>query len=496
MSLKTAHHSDLTLVIDQGTHASRIALFTETGEQIYLASQTVTSSSFSTHFNESKHINYEQNADEILQSIHKLFSALPHHLQHNIRQCGLCTQRSSIVAWHKTTGKALSPIISWRDTRAQTLIDTLQAHENSIRDISGLPLSAHYSASKMHWLLHNNTAVQQAAKDKLLNIAPLASYLLFHLLTEKPYLIDHSNAQRSQLFDIHQLNWSDTLLQLFQINPQFLPACTPVIHHYGHLSFNNIPVTAVVGDQNAALHAFPELHRNHALVNIGTGAFMLAPASNHEFLPTLLKTLSSSCENSCHFVHEGTVNGAGAAISWQQQNDARNNLNSDIFSQLPSWLKQVKQPPIFINTIAGLGSPWWCSDAGDAKFLPQTQIDQAHCYSAIIESIVFLIVKNIEQLNTPPENIFISGGLSQLDDLCQKLADLSHIKITRFNATESSARGCAWLANQLLKNNHLNWKPLGVSKIFLPSNTHQQGLKIQQRYQQFVGELNKRCLSD
>lgn len=496
MALKTSHHPDLTLVIDQGTHASRIALFTDAGESIYLESQTIASTSFSAPSSASKQIYYEQDADEILQSIQTLLSALPHNLQHRIKQCGLCTQRSSIVAWHKTSGETLCPLISWRDTRAQTFIDKLQAHKNTVREISGLPLSPHYSASKIHWLLHNNPAVQQAANDKQLNIAPLASYLLFHLLNEKPYLIDHSNAQRSQLFDIHQLNWSKTLLQLFQINPQCLPACAPVIHHYGNLCFNNIPLTTVVGDQNAALHAFPKLHRHQALVNIGTGAFILSPVSNNESIPKLLKTLSHSHANSSHFIHEGTVNGAGAALSWQQQNDIHNNLDSDIFSQLPHWLKQVKQPPLFINTIAGLGSPWWCSHAGDAEFLCKTHADQAHCYTAIIESIIFLIVKNIQQLNIVPENVFISGGLSQLDDLCQKLADVSQIKITRFNSMETTARGCAWLANQLLKNNHLSCKALEVSQNFTPANPHHQILKIQQRYQQFVGELNKRCPSD
>jgi len=495
---------DLTLVIDQGSHASRIALFDETGELIYLKSKDVSTQSYSVTDGQT---HYEQDADEIVHSIRNLLNALPIHLQHKIKNCGLCTQRSTIVAWHKTCGTALSPAISWRDTRAQSQVESLRDHENQIKAISGLPLSAHYSASKIHWLLNNNSNIQQAEASQQLHISPLASYLLFHLLNEQPYLIDHSNAQRCQLFDIKQLNWSDVLLNHFQINSQILPVCTPTCHHYGHLYLNDAPLTALTGDQNAALYAFPELHKKHALINIGTGAFILSPSSRNNHPSKLLHTLASSTADNCQFVNEGTVNGAGAAISWQRQIDVHNHLENNIFDQLPLWLKQINSPGIFINTISGLGSPWWCNTAGPAQYLnanlnmssnssPTPPHLQAQHYVAIIESIVFLIYKNIQQLNTPPNHLFISGGLSQLSELCQKLADCSQIKVLRFSTRETTARGCAWLSNQSCKNNHLNWKALQTSEQFLPQKNYNKNLEIQNRYQQFVGELNKRCTSD
>lgn len=484
------HKPKLTLVIDQGSHASRIALFSETGEMKYLKSSSISTSNPKSSF-------YEQNANEILESIETLINGLPSELIHDIKNAGLCTQRSTVVAWNRSSGCTLSPAISWRDTRAQPLINKLTPSAAEIRKVSGLPLSAHYSAGKINWLLQNNDAVKQTNTNELC-ISPLVSFLLFHLLKNKSVVIDHSNAQRCQLFDIQKLNWSDDLLQLFKIDKKILPTCAPVTHYYGELKDSGIPLTAVCGDQNGALFAYPPLQKNSALINIGTGAFILSNTKESNSSDSkLLHTLSSSNNSNATFVTEGTVNGAGAALSWAQKNDPC----EDIYTQLPIWLKQIKSPPVFINSIASLGSPWWC-DAGNPDFLPKDSsgnnapYNQGERYSAIIESIIFLIFKNLQHLASPPDTLFVSGGLSQLDALCQKLADISAAKVLRFTDSEATARGCAWLANQALENNNLKWKTLEISKQFVSRNGTKKQKEMNDRYQQFVGELNKRCGND
>jgi len=481
---------NLTLIIDQGSHASRIALFSESGEMKYLKSTSISTDNPEASF-------YEQNATEIIKSIETLLNGIPDELAQDIKNAGLCTQRSTIVAWNRNNGHPLSPAISWRDTRAQNLTNKLAPHALEIRKITGLPLSAHYSAGKIDWLLQNNNTVKQASNKNELCISPLASFLLFHLLKNNTCVIDHSNAQRCQLFDIQKLNWSDDLLQLFKIKKGILPTCAPVIHPYGELKKSNIPLTAVCGDQNGVLFAYPPLQKNSALINIGTGAFILSNTKERgSDKSKLLHTLVSSHNNNALFVTEGTVNGAGAALSWAQKNDPC----EDIYTQLPIWLKQIESPPVFINNISSLGSPWWCH-AGKPNFLQRgttgsTSFNQGERYVAIIESIVFLIFKNIQQLATPPDTLFVSGGLSQLDALCQKLADLSTARVLRFTDGEATARGCAWLANQTLKNNNLKWKTLEVSKQFTGVNGTTRQKEMNERYQQFVGELNKRCRND
>ena len=481
----------LTMVFDQGSHASRIALFSETGQLVYLQSEKI-----STYSPEQGR--FEQDANEILDSLLKLVEALPTELSNTIRNCCMCTQRSSVVAWHKQTGAPLSPVISWRDLRNQRLLDTMKTSGLNIQKITGLPLSAHYSAAKIHWLLHNNKEVKHAAEELQLCIAPVSSFLLFHLLENQPFIIDHSNAQRSLLFNIVNLDWSAELLDLFQINRHFLPDCQPVIYNYGKLKHLNIPMTAVSGDQNAALHAYPSMQENNALINIGTGAFVLSTSTEINDPAKLLRSITSSQNNHVQYITEGTVNGAGNAISWATN---KFNINAEpaneknVFTQLPGWLNTCTSPPVFINTVSGLGSPWWCS-GGAADIIYDNEPTQAEYFVAIIESIIFLLFNNIQQLKQPPETIFISGGLAQLDGLCQKLADLSQAKVQRFTETETSARGCAWLANQLDHNvsakHHLLWQELMVETQFNPVNNPE----ILQRYQQLVGELQKRCYND
>lgn len=476
---------DLTLVIDQGSHASRIVLFSETGKQVYLDYISI-----STH--SPAEGEFEQDADEILNSINTLLGNLDSGLLRRVKNCSLCTQRSTVVAWNKLTGETLSPAISWRDRRNPSFLQTLEYAHKDIQKITGLPLSPHYSANKMRWLLKHNKTVKQAATGQQLCLAPLASFLVFHLLKNQPYVIDHCNAQRSQLFDIGTLNWSEPLLTLFQIDRDFLPECQSVVSFYGELKKHNIPMTSVCGDQNAALHAYPAMQDNQALVNIGTGAFVLSPSPEKSNANRLLRSITYSKDQDVSYATEGTVNGAGTAIDLAAE--IRPSLNSvladDIFKHLPHWLSENKQPAIFINTVAGLGSPWWC-DGGDACFIGEEEISPGEAYVAIIESIIFLIFANIKQLKTPPSTLYISGGLSRLDGLCQRLANLSHAKTIRFTETESTALGSAWLANQL--NDSTNqWQALKIEQTFIPISDK----NIDQRYQQFVGELKKRCYSD
>lgn len=473
--------SQLTLVLDQGSHASRLALFTPTGTLLQIDSQPVNS--------RTQGLFIEQDANQILQSLQQLLQNLAPQLLQRISHSGICTQRSTLVAWDRHSGKALSPAISWRDQRGQAQVEQLrqQGLEPQIHQLSGLPLSAHYAASKIHWLLEHNEQVQQALQSQTLCIAPLASYLLFHLLQQAPCVIDHSNAQRTQLMDIQQLDWSAQLLELFQIPPDILPALHPILADYGRLKVADIPLYAVCGDQNALPAAYPPLASEDCLVNVGTGAFVLSPQPEKPRLQRLLRSLCYSDARQVRFYSEGTVNGAGAALDWISQQLPQ----ASLFEQLPQWLAEIREPPLFINTLSGLGSPWWC-DAGEAEFIGAGRLSAPQKYVALIESIVFLISHNLQQLVQPAQRILISGGLSQLDGLCQKLSDLNQASVLRFAQSEASARGCANLANQLAQHGNSQWQHLPVQQAF----TTQQNHGLTQRYTHFVGELRKRCRSD
>jgi len=462
------------LAIDQGTHASRACLFDETGNLVSKYTKSI-------KLNRISNSNVEQDANEIVESVKEVIARLllEVNAQHEIIACGIAIQRSSVVAW-LNDGTAISPVLSWQDTRASQQLAGLKKFENEIQQLSGLPLSAHYGASKLHNLL-NETNSQGITIDKL-RLSPLISYLLFHILEEHPYIVDHTNAQRTQLFGIAEMNWSMRLAELFDVPQQTLPDCVPVLNNtdaaHGKLVGTEIPVRAISGDQNAAIFGTGLLTHETALVNFGSGAFLLSLRNHYQASNKQLSTIACSDHNIVQYVREATINGAGSALTWL----AKKHKVTDVWKQLPGWLNEVIHPPLFINSVGGLGSPWWNNKIEAGFIAADNLIKQAETGSAtsdfpatelaaqavaVIESIVFMVFINLEimQREQTITRLRVCGGLSQLDGLCQRLANLSGLAVERVDAPEATARGIAWLAAG---------KPDGWSrvefKLFKPAN--------------------------
>ncbi|NOR43206.1 MAG: hypothetical protein GQ572_07690, partial [Gammaproteobacteria bacterium] len=316
------------LAIDQGTHASRACLFDEAGELVCEYTKKIKIRRIS-----DSHI--EQDANEILDSVNEVVTKLLHEAgtQQTIVACGFAIQRSSVVAW-KNDGTVISPVLSWQDTRGKQQLVDLDKHKAEIQRLSGLPLSAHYGASKLHYLL-NKTKSQLTTLDTL-RLSPLISYLLFHILEGHPYIVDHSNAQRTQLFDLAKLSWSTRLTDLFNIPMQVLPDCVPVLKNtdtpHGKLAGTEIPVNAISGDQNAAIFGAGLLKPETALVNFGTGAFVLRLLTHYRASEKQLSGIACSDHNTVQYVREATINGAASALTWLE----KKHQVSDVLKQLPA----------------------------------------------------------------------------------------------------------------------------------------------------------------
>ena len=178
------------------------------------------------------------------------------------------------------------------------------------------------------------------------------------------------------------------------------------------------------------------------------------------YQPHLLSGLARSGEKWAEYIVEGTVNGAGSALDWAA---ARWNL-PDIKRHLPAWLDRDEPPPVFINTIGGLGSPWWRPGPGPALIGRGEPWQKA---VAVVESILFMLQANLETMcasGLSVSQIQISGGLAHLDGLCQRLADLTQRPVYRPAETEATARGIAWLASGALQN----WPKPGRGRRFKP----------------------------
>jgi glycerol kinase len=430
----------LYLVIDQGGHSTRALAFQGDGTLVAAAKERCSVSQPRPHW-------VEQDIDAVLGSVERALAQLIEALgeQHRaIAAAGVATQRSSIACWDRISGTALSPVISWQDTRARKWLEQFVAHAPEIERITGLHVSAHYGASKLRWCLDNVTAVQAAHSAGRLAWGPLASVLLFRLLHERPLAADPANASRTLLWNLNSRDWDDRLLALFGLPREPLPRCRPSTWEFGTLRYpgGEVPVTRVTGDQSAALFAFGEPELDTAYVNVGTGAFVQRlfleqPTKVGQYLASVV--LEDGQELT--YALEGTVNGAASALRWFEREYGL----ADVETALPQWLARAGTPPLFLNGVSGLGSPFWTAD-----FTPRFIGDGERWQQAvaIVESIVFLLQFNMEgmrELAGPPREIRISGGLAGLDGLCQRLADVSGVRVCRPAACEATARGTAFL---------------------------------------------------
>ena len=465
----------LLLAIDQGTHSTRAIAFDLQGRAVAQAHRPVGLQRLSRSV-------VEQSPDEILRSLQAVVAEVldaPAVAGHRVLAAGLATQRSSVLAWERTTGAALSPVISWQDTRTADLMARLAPRATAIMQATGLRLSPHYGAGKLQWLLQQHPAVASAHAAGTLTLGPLASYLLHHLTDSPAEQIDHANASRTLLWNLESRDWDAQLLELFAIPRATLPDCRPICAAYGNTVIGGIPVTAVNGDQTAALYAQGQPPTGTVMVNIGTGAFVLLPVEDPHSRPAgLLGGISWSAGHAASYYVEGTVNGAGAALQW-----ASNQFNATgLEQQLPGWLEQVQEPTLFLNTVGGLGAPWW--RAGQAPRFLNPNVQAPEAMVAVVESIIFLLQANIAALcalDPAVGTVRISGGLANLDGLCQKLANLSGLIVQRPAQVEATARGIAWQAGGC----PADWPATGSNTLFTPL----PDVKLQARYTAFLKAL-------
>ena len=472
------------LAIDQGTFSTRAIVYDATGKARHSAQQGISLNRI-----DIRHV--EQDAQEILASLNEVLDKVIFSAQSigsKISTAGLATQRSSILAWKPSTGQAISPVLSWQDTRGADWIASYVTHTDRVRCRTGLRLSPHYGVSKAHWLLQNNSEVKQAIAEQDCVITPLASYLLCHLSDHQQINLDMANASRMLLCNIQQRNWDADLLRLFGIPQQVLANCKPTNSDYGTIRNTRIKINAVNGDQTAALYSDGKPDDRAFRVNLGTGAFVLTPVpvqvmNSTEFEQSgLLAGISSSTLNEVNFFLEGTVNGAGSALEWLEQN--MNGLSLGECFENKSVTKG--QQAIFINAVGNLGSPLWRSDI-QPHFIDAiiTNVDPRQAYIAVLESIVFLLMMNMERmrsiksslLNVQITKIEVSGGLSNVEYVCQALANLTGLRVVKTEDSEATSRGIAWLA----LNNRLSWKRGLEQKTWRPEMEH----GLHDRYREF-----------
>ena len=462
----------LYLAIDQGTHASRAVVLDARGRVLASGMRAIGLARPQPDW-------AEQDGDEMVESI---FAAAAEALsslgarRRDVVAAGLASQRASCICWDRASGRPLSPLFSWQDRRAHQWLRQFEPHGVEVHRKTGLFLSAHYGASKLRWALDHLPAVQQARAAGTLCWGPQASFLAFRLLDEHPFVADPQCAARTQLWNLGTRDWDAELLALFGLPQGFLPRSVPTCHPYGTLRLGDcaIPLAAVNGDQSAAVFAFGWPDEDCAYVNIGTSAFVQRVLTRDPgYVPRQLTGIILDDGETTVYTVEGNVNGAGTALEWLRQELGIEDLDA----LLPQWLAAPGEPLLFLNGIAGLGGPFWHPDF-DSRFVGEGEPWQLAV--AVVESIVFLLQANIEEMAKyvpPAARIRVSGGVSQIDGLCRRLAALAGLPVHRREDLEATARGIGYLA----AGRPVSWNHAGAEQVFAPG----EDAEIRARYRRW-----------
>ena len=261
----------------------------------------------------------EQNPKEILEKSLEAIRAVLKKMSVNpeeIISFGITNQRETVIAWHKETGESVAPALVWEDKRTKLYCRLIKfIHSEKIKAKTGLSSDPYFSASKIRWLLKNNSAVKKLIAKNKLAVGTVDSWLIFNLLDNTPFLTDFTNASRTLLFNIKELKWDDELLKIFNVPREILPDIKPSASFFGNLKPNiigaSIPLCAVTGDQEASLYAAGD-DKGTTKITYGTGAFIMQNIGR-DFL--IQKPFFTTLTATGSFALEAKVEGCGVKIA-------------------------------------------------------------------------------------------------------------------------------------------------------------------------------------
>jgi glycerol kinase len=458
---------DWILALDQGGHATRALVFAQDGRELTRVEVPVT-----TRRPQAGWVEHDPAAmlDSVSLCLQRIADRLGPDTQ-RLAAASLATQRSSVVCWSRLGGSALSPVLSWQDVRGAGALAAMALDAAEVGAITGLRISPHYGASKLRWCLDRLPAVQAAERRGELAAGPLASWLVFVLSGGRCFGVDPCNASRTLLWDVRSRDWSPRLLEAFAVPRSLLPICRPNRWAWTDLCLGerSLPLSVVTGDQSAVPYAFESFVAGDAFLTLGTGAFLQqiegdAPTR----CPGLLNSVIRQDAGIVEYALEGTMNGAGAALTWLAESEAI--AESELLAALPEWLATVREPPLFVNAIGGLAAPFW-KPAARSVFVGES--DLAGRAVAVVESIVFLVQANLDamrKVGRPVRRLIAVGGLARLDGLLERIASLAGVPVHRPTQTEATAYGAARLAC-----GHL--PPLALGPCFLPDDSLKAALE-------------------
>lgn len=377
----------------------------------------------------------------------------------NIAGIGITNQRETTVVWDKNTGVPVCNAIVWQCRRTTDICKDIEAkgYADYIKETTGLPMDAYFSASKIKWILDNVHGAREKAQAGDLLFGTIDTWIIWKLTEGKVHVTDMTNASRTMLFDINKFRFDDKLLEIFGVPRSMLPEVRSSGEIYGETEFmgERIPICAIAGDQQSALFGSGCYEPGEAKNTYGTGCFLLMntgdkkSSSNHGLISTIAAGVKGE---SVQYAAEGSVFVGGAVVKWLR--DELEFINDSSETETVSNSISDTAGVVVVPAFTGLGAPYWNMDARGTIFGLTRGSGKAQIVRAAIESIAYQSTDVISSMEADTgikiKNLKVDGGASANDFLMKFQADISDINVVRTASCEATARGAAALAGLAL----------------------------------------------
>jgi glycerol kinase len=376
---------------------------------------------------------------------------------------GITNQRETTVVWNRRTGRPYYNAIVWQDTRTDRIAAALDADGRGdvIREKAGLPPATYFSGGKLQWLLENVAGLRDAAEKGEAIFGTIDTWLLWHLtggVDGGVHRTDVTNASRTMLADLRTLDWDDELLSFFGVPRQMLPEIRPSADASGYgvsrplgPFAGEVPLTAVLGDQQAATVGQACFDPGEAKNTYGTGNFLLLNIgakpirSAHGLLTTVCYQFGAAAPS---YALEGSIAVTGSAVQWLR--DQLGIIAGAAESETLAAQVTDTGGVYFVPAFSGLFAPYWRSDARGAIVGLSRYSTNAHLARATLEAICYQTRDVVEAMRRDSgvalDVLRVDGGVTA-NALCMQLqADILGVPVSRPVVAETTALGAGYAA--------------------------------------------------
>ena len=464
------------VAIDQGTTSSRAILFNLSGEPIYTSQKE-----FTQYFPKDGWV--EHNPNEIWLTTKKvLIDAINKckKLKGKILTIGITNQRETTILWDKKTGKHIYNAIVWQDRRTAEFCKKYKTHkkEKIINKKTGLLIDPYFSGTKIKWILENVPKAKKLVRKNQILFGTVDTFLIWKLTKGKVHVTDATNASRTMLFNITKNKWDRDILNSLKIPKNILPEVKDCSDDYGYthpsVTGKSIPITGVIGDQQAATVGQCCFEPGSLKSTYGTGAFVLLNTGYKKIYSKnrLLTTIAYRINGKTTYAMEGSIFIAGAGVQWLRDRMKFFKKAYETEKILRS-LKENKDVYL-VPAFTGMGAPYWNQNSRGVLSGLTRDTGPKEIVRATIESVAYQTYDLFEAMKHDglrPRTVKVDGGMVMNNWFSQFLSDIVNVKVYRPKVHETTALGAAFMAGlkigtyKSLKDIAKNWS---LERKFIP----------------------------